>query len=325
MLEASESATTVTTNITPKAKKTLQTSTTGIKVNTLEQDMVLKSEEEARMCRELIEEFFNEAEDICQNRFLHEIVDQMIVSELRDTWQRIMEANLLDGIVNTEDMLPSTFFRNSFDEPPLPVSRDYWSRGAIEECPSSHRESVLDPFIRRKMRGRLLKGDGDNISEISSVPSIEDFTDSTMTMSLTLQTISEETSGAVERPIVTTNSKEGLTIEPRTEVAQKSDHSLVGDGDAQSIKIGGDVSSVAPLENQRSLDVEERELLLIKHAVSITSSKSNHAYKPWTVSRKGRNNDCAGKVFKLIRQTTDEAMLDYEKNQEKRQDQNGKG
>lgn len=57
-----------------------------------------------------MEEFRQEAWDICLERFMFSDGPQKIAFELRDTWQRIMEAEWMDETRVTQSTLPASFF-----------------------------------------------------------------------------------------------------------------------------------------------------------------------------------------------------------------------
>jgi hypothetical protein len=218
---------------------------------------------------------------------------------------------MASAIVSNET-LPSAAFSNSHD-PPLPPMCDYWSRGVLEVLPQSRRESVLDPFIRQRIRGKIMPqdGSGDSIA-VNSSPGIDE-----SLLDISLKNFIEE---KIDKNIGI-NEKSCVVMGPESERptpgdireigtqtshpkmkgdASSSKTSIVSDQDMATISISQDL-------NQKMSD-QEREIEILKSAVSLVPSMEHtYKYKPWTISQFGAN-DGSGGVFRLLRQTTSEAV-----------------
>ncbi|XP_035703595.1 uncharacterized protein LOC118434371 isoform X2 [Folsomia candida] len=257
------------------------------------------------LCSELAEEIWEESVVIFTQRFWHREKGMTMIAELRDTWLRILECSWMEFNIAAQETLPSEAISLSYDKRPLPPSHDMWARGTLELLPESRRESILDPFIRRKVLGRVMSSSGDDGDMISPIIS----STSSLQNLFASETYFE---GDEEAEIRSSDNKDTKDLDSKMVMSNTSPDSWAGDGDAKanteqdslfSQSLFSDISS--PTTPRTSQDAEFQ---LLKCAVSLASSKSSHSgLKPWTISQCGMHDGTRG-AFKLFRQTTSEAI-----------------
>lgn len=227
----------------------------------------------------------------------------------------------MDYHISTKDgVLPLSLIK--VDTPPLPLSNDLWSRGNLELFPKTRRESVLDPFIRRKRLGEMMTawGRSASVKSISSMPSwqLELFAMEDEEEDLDNEAVMEDTGppkksdaeeiggGGEGRDGTDHKIDDDSKSENEEELMQlETSNALLGGGDASPKS--SDLQQV-PLSSPVSMKLfsEEEELLVLKEAASWLSLKSSHSgLKPWTISEKRIGAEVA---FTLFGQSTTEAI-----------------